>query len=259
VAWELANLQYLAAYSLAYLGEIRRLQERLPEMLHRAEERDDRFALTNYRIGLLMLAWLAKDRPAEGRSELEDAMRGRTPSKAPWQFHISVYGAAHIDLYEKKPQLARERCEAAWRMLRSQQMLRLEVVRVEQRVMHARSLIACALDDNGSAASQKWLAQAAKEAGRILREPSRWAPAYAAGILGGVAAVRGEVETATSQLGRAAVGFDTLGMALHAASARYQRNRLGGGSDAEDSGQWMLQQGIVRPDLIAAMLLPGVR
>jgi hypothetical protein len=46
-AWELANMQFVGAYALGYLGELARLRARLPGMLRQARERGDYFALTN--------------------------------------------------------------------------------------------------------------------------------------------------------------------------------------------------------------------
>lgn len=267
VTWELANMRFLSAYALAYLGEIARLREQLPDMLTHARERGDHFALTNFRVGMIPLAWLAADQPDEARQHVTDAMEGRTPLRSAWQHYMGTYALVQIDLYEGRPEAALARLRTLGPLLRRSQMHRFQSVRLETRLLEARAHLALA----GLAEAQgnrRAVAQLVKHVGRarqkIEREDARWASPLAASLAGACDALRGAAGDAIRQLRAAASGFQKIDLQLHAAAADLLILRLGGRVEERGGGnpahpeEFMRQQAIVNPGKLAAVLIPGI-
>jgi predicted Ser/Thr protein kinase len=267
-AWELANMQFVGAYSLAYLGELDRLRARLPGMLRHARERGDQFALTNYRIGLIILAWLAHDDVEAARRELEAALAGRSPQRSAWQHYMGMYAHVHVDLYAGEPARAWQRLADAQPALRRAQMLRLQSIRLETRLLRARAALAMAarppaggLPDGMT--PRALLRQAARDARAIGAERAAWSEALAASLEGGIAALQDRAADAAGHLARAALAFDRLDLGMHAAAVRHQLGAVDAGeagrAGRERSDEWMRAQRVAMPARMAALFVPGFR
>lgn len=260
VTWELANLQLVSQRALAYLGEFGTLRQRLPGRLRESRERDDRFAAANHRIGLPHLAWLVADDAAEARRQLDLALVGLPESPFGTHHYFALLAATHIDLYCGAPDAAWRRLRETWPALRSSQILRLESVRTEMWQLRGRCAIALGGATNGRTQRSQLLRCALREVRRLEREAIPWAPALAASLRAGAAACVGETERAIEHAEWAALAFERLEMGLHAAAARYQVARLGSSERARslrsDAETWMGHQGVIRPELIADVLVP---
>jgi hypothetical protein len=267
VAWEMNSAQLTELWGLAYLGELRELGKRLPELLKEARERDDVFAETSLRLGLPALAWLAEDRPADARAEVDQAM-GAWSSRSGFtsQHYFEVVARVHIDLYEGRGAAAWERITEAWPKLEASLVLRLQHIRIELHHLRARAALAAAAASPAASSSsviQKRLEAALDDAKQIAGEDAPWAPPLATLIRAGAAAVEGDEAAAASALLVGGEGCADLGMALHAAAARLFRAALTGGpggrADEEEALVWMREHGIKSPRLMAAILIPGFR
>jgi hypothetical protein len=60
-------------------------------------------------------------------------------------------------------------------------------------------------------------------------------------------------ELAREAFGRAAAAYDAVDMPVHAAAARMRM----GGADAVDGATAMRERGVVKPDRMAALLMPA--
>ncbi len=267
VTWELANMRFLSAYALAYLGEMARLRAQLPDMLAQARERGDHFALTNFRVGMIPLAWLAADQPDEARRQVADAMEGRTPLRSAWQHYMGMYALVQIDLYEGQPEVALERLRLLGPLLKRSQMLRFQSVRLETRLLEARARLALAgladaRGDRGAVA--QLLTHVERSRQQIAREDARWALPLAESLAGACAALSGAAGDAIRQLRAAASGFRKIDLQLHAAAAELLVIRLGGRLEEPGAGplshpdEFMRQQRIVDPRRLASVLIPGI-
>jgi hypothetical protein len=71
--------------------------------------------------------------------------------------------------------------------------------------------------------------------------------------------MHGRKSEAAELLGRAINGFDLTPMRLYASAARHRQGELLGDKElVSRADAWMTEQGIRRPERIAAMLIPGL-
>ncbi|HEX4352047.1 MAG TPA: hypothetical protein VHZ95_04015, partial [Polyangiales bacterium] len=86
------------------------------------------------------------------------------------------------------------------------------------------------------------------------------APPLAAAIRASVAHARGNSEPARREWERAAAGFDSAGMALHAQASRARLGDLVGGATGrglrDTAEAWIGDQGVVRPAQMLQMVVP---
>jgi hypothetical protein len=119
----------------------------------------------------------------------------------------------------------------------------------------------CALAAATVTESATLLRAAARDARHLERETIPYAKPYARLIRAGIAAVRGDLDTARAGLADAAAGFDSVEMQLCAASARRVLGQLTGGDEGyalfSNANTWMASQGIRNPARMAAMYVTG--
>ena len=110
--------------------------------------------------------------------------------------------------------------------------------------------------------NRKPLLKIARErAKRLTGEEFPTAAPYISYINGSVAHLQGDDENAVKYLRESVVAFDAIQFKLDAAATNRQLGRLLGGDEGRvlvaQADATMKEEGIVRPDRIAAMLAPG--
>jgi hypothetical protein len=89
-----------------------------------------------------------------------------------------------------------------------------------------------------------------------------WSDPLASLLRAGAARARGDTASALRFVARAAEGFAASEMNLFAAAARRREGELRGGEQgralAEGATRWMLEQGVVNPERMTAMVAPGL-
>jgi hypothetical protein len=259
--WEIANLQVLTGNTLACLGDLPRLRAYMPETLRQARERDDRYCLVIARLGYANVLWLAADRPDEARRQAEEALAGPFPSSFAWQLYQGALALAQIHLYVGDGVAGWEQMRKACAELRRRFMLRFLTTRVEMHYLSARCALVRARSETGRA-RQAMLRFALRSARRIDAEDAPWVGPFADVLRAGVLGLTDRRDAAVQRLEDAALGFDELAMALHAAAARWQAGRsrddeAGRRMHAQAEG-WMRAQGVAHPERMASMLAPVV-
>lgn len=252
-AWELANAHVMSSNSLACLGEARRLREHLPRVLRKASERDDQYLLVTGRLGHANTVWLMSDRPAEARRQAEDALAGPFPPGYAWQVYQGALAIGQIELYVDDPGAGWDHTERAAALMRSQHMMRFLPTRVEMLDLRARC--ALALAPRVGAARRRSLLRCVRRAARaIAAEDAPWVAPFATMLRAGLAAHAGRDARAARAYADAAVGFDRLGMRMHAWAARHRATALG--AEAVPTDDWPALEGIVAPERIARVYAP---
>jgi tetratricopeptide (TPR) repeat protein len=238
-SWEATNARLFGVWSLFYLGELRVLATRVPQLAAEAERRGDRYSLTSLHSGLANVAFLVRDDSLGARSAVQRVMREWSARGFYFQHYWLVLAETTIDLYEGRASL--DRLDAAWPSLRSTMMLRIQNVRVEARYLRARVLLALNRRDD-----------ALELAFDLDEEGVDWARALS--LL-----VRGLAQDSTTALRQAAELFQSADMQLFAAVARLRLGealRAEGAALVREAVAWLEGQGVVRPLQFASMLAP---
>jgi hypothetical protein len=261
VAWEIDTMRWFSMWSMAYLGKLAELGRRVPDRLREAEERGNLYANVCWSTGLASLVLLAKDAPAEARARSGDAL-------ARWSqrtFHVehwwAMLGDRQVDLYEGHGAAAWDRVLVEWPRLDAS-LLRLGVQLTLLEALHLRGR--CALARARSAPPgerQDLLAEAERDARRMLKEEQPWSTPLAGLLEAGVAALRGHAGTARHRLAQAARGLEAADMALYAAAARFRLGQVEGGDAGRAARQeaeaWLRREGVAAPARFVGMLAPG--
>ena len=258
VASETKTAQTYALYALAYSGEWRELVRRVPVRLRDARERGDLYAAADLAAGRPNLAWLVADDVSGARAAFGDAMSRWSLQGFHFQHHVSLMALGQIDLYAGDGNAARRRLEAHWRDLTGSMLMRVQLLRIEGFHLRARGALAAASE---MAHREDSLQSASRDARRIARERTTWAAPLADLVLAGVAAMRGDVDTALPLAERAMTAAEANGLAAFASAARRRYGELIGGaagaSCVERADAWMRSQGVVNVDRMHALLAPG--
>jgi hypothetical protein len=155
-----------------------------------------------------------------------------------------LFDDVQIDLYEGAGEAAWQRLAGQWPLVEQSQLLRVQQVRIFLGHLRARAALA--------SGDRMRLRIAARDARRLWREKAPWGQAMARLVEAGVASRRREGEQARALLWEGAARCEATGMGLYAASARLLL-----GDKAAEAAAWMRQQRVVRPERMAALLVPG--
>jgi serine/threonine protein kinase len=256
MTWELDSARSFIGWSLTQMGDLAAMRRRIPVLIKEARDRGDLFLETNLASYASPLLWLADDDPEGGRSVVEDVMGRWSHRGVHSQHYMAITGLTHIDLYKGDGPAAWHRLETEWRGLRNALFLHIETIRVELLEMRVRSALAAAAT---ASAPSPWLRAARAYLRLIERVKAPWSRPYALANRAVLAAMHGRRSEAAELLGRAASGFDLAPMRLYANAARRRQGELLGDRElVSRADSWMTEQGIRRPERIAAMLVPGL-
>ncbi|MEO7331643.1 MAG: serine/threonine-protein kinase PknK, partial [Minicystis sp.] len=260
VAWERATTLIFAAWSLWFLGDLRELARRFPLYLREAEERGDRYLEINLRASFSNAAWLLQNEPERAEREAEDAALHWSSAGFHLQHAFALVSRVEVDLYRGDGPAARRRLLERWHELEASQARRVQFARIHLDYLRARTALAAApaWESRGDLVDE--LARIALSLERE-RERAPWADPCAATLRASLAARRRERAQASRELDRAIIGFEAASMSLHATVARRCQGELEGSeaglAHVEQADRWMREQGVVAPDRLSAMLLPG--
>ncbi|MEZ4393602.1 MAG: protein kinase [Polyangiales bacterium] len=260
VAWEVATTEIYALSSLALMGRLRELAQRLPRTLRDAEDRADLFAADGYVLGQQAVHWLALDRVDEWRARADRAASGWEPGAWHLQRYQHLVAKLQAKLYERRGAEAFELATREWPALERAQLLRLESPRVELLQLRARAALG-ALAEGGAAVDRRRVtAQCARDADVIARSELAWAAPLAAMLRGALAAREGDDAKAARLWSAAVAGFDEAAMGLFGNVTREALAAVTGGGDGrrarEAAGRWMAAEGVRDPAALSWCILP---
>lgn len=258
VTWERSWAHTFAVWALWYGGETREFLRRVPLYLQAADERGDRYLATSLRSSQSNAYWLVLDDPDAAQRQAQDAIRSWSKAGFQLQSYFDLVARAHIGLYRGEGEATHRLFTEQWSGIESSLALRIQSVRIIITHLRACAALAAASGSTDAAGLYDEVARAAR---KIEGERVAWADPLAAALRAAVAASRGEEEPAIQLLADAVRGFESAGMALYAAVARRRHGELQKGDEGRAAvavaNAWMHDQGVVNPDRMAAMLMPG--
>ena len=252
VAWELANCRSYRLWALSWNGDTARFEAEVEAAATEARTRGDVPAEIGAASGHANLAWLLADRPAEARSRAAAAV-GRLRLRAFQSPHYAdLLAQTRIDLYEGDGGAAWKRVSSALPHVRRSHLLRLQLFRIEVRVLIASSALAAATAPAAGRERRRLLAAAARAAAQLRAEDMRLGQALGDALTGMLMAAEGGAESAARCLRAAALLLARCGLPLYAESALLNAAALDGASAPPTPSLG------VAPANVAAMLLPGL-
>jgi hypothetical protein len=256
VAWELNTAQQFPLAALYWMGEFAEMARRVPRFVSEAQQRGNRYALTNSAV--FVYPSLAADDPRDAEGQLRECAIQWSHAGVHVQHFYLVQGWAHCELYRGRGINALRQLEQEYPRLRRAGLLRVQNLRATTHDAIGRSALAVAQERGPTRAL---LRLAAARARSLMRERMPWAEALATMIRAGIAGVNGDDDSAVPLLKRASDGFEAAEMGLHAAVARRRLGEILGGEEGqrlvEDADRWLTAQGIQVPERFAAMYAPG--
>jgi hypothetical protein len=262
VTWWIDTTQYLAMESLFYGGEIAELCRRVPAVLADAQVRGDLYAATHMQLGIPHTYWLFRDDVAGARRHAQRGMAGWSAAGFHVQHESHQLAEVQTLLYAGDGGGAHRRVLEVWPALRRSAIFTVELARISAHHERARAALAAAAELPASSRARRGLVAEARRAVRhIAARQVAWGSALAHLDTAAIRDVEADRAGALAGLDQAIAALDGAGMALYAAVARRRRGQLAGDAAgraaADAAAAWMREQGIVRPDRVAAMLLPG--
>ena len=248
-----------ALICLYYEGKLDELSRRLPPILVEAEDHGDLFAATSIRVATQHVVLIATGRADEARRNAEEAMARWSQTGFQMQHRYALLSQVEVDLSQGLDAEAHARIEARWRDIESSLLLLIRQQRIDTFSARGRAAVAAACA--GGKPSRRLLAAASRHARRIIKEGMAWSVSQGQLINAAVAFALGQRDRAITELRAAIAGFESTGMALHAAAARRRLGALLGGDEGRmptsDADTWMVGAGVSNVDGIVRMLAPG--
>ncbi|MCA9704446.1 MAG: protein kinase [Myxococcales bacterium] len=257
MAQELSYCEAHAAICLLFVGQIRELTKRAPQLLKESRDRANPY-VEGYARGLLgNVVLLAPDRVDEAEEQLAIYRRD-----APRRFeaHKLNYAAqtAALRRYVGDAAGAWEVCEQDFPVIKKLSVLAAGLAKAEFWLWRGACAVAGA---TAAAQPQPLLAEAHRNAAKLLRHPSVFARAYGHLTRAGAVALEGNQEAAVADLRKAIELAASRSMATHLAAAQARLAAIVGGSEGDqlraESSAYMEREGVVRPERITDMAAPG--
>jgi serine/threonine protein kinase/tetratricopeptide (TPR) repeat protein len=257
MAQELSYCEAHGAICLFFMGRVRELSERAPRLLRESQDRANPY-VEGYARGLLgNVVLLAPDKVDEAEKQLATYRR-----EAPRRFeaHKLNYAAqtAALRRYVGDAAGAWQICEQDFPEIKKLTVLTSALAKAEFLLWRG----ACAVAGATVAADPKpLLAEAQRNATRLLRHPSVFGRAYGHLTRAGAVALLGDQDGAVADLRKVIELASSREMGTHEAAAKERLAAIVGGSEgqtlrAEASAYWQ-REDIVRPDRFTRMAAPG--
>ena len=224
----MSTARYFSIRCSFYLGELKRVAERLDGDLDEAAARGDLYMEICLRTTAVPRLQLVEDRPDAARQGLEGVIRLMGARDYPIQKYYLCYALVDLDLYEGQGEVGYQRIDIELKRLRDSYLLRVQVLRIAVADHQARCALQVASAKQGSE-RRHWLALAEKACASIAQEHAAWAQPLARRHGAALCALRGERERALKLCDVAAAELAAVDLRVYADSLRYAQGLLMGG------------------------------
>lgn len=254
VAWELDTAHTFILWAHFYLGQLDELSTRSDALMTQARQRGDLHAETTHGSFSAAVAKLVADDPAGGRNTIDDALNKWVHPGFHVQHSIALMANTYIDLYCGKGGEAWNRYQQQWPHLKASNLLHLETVRMFNLHLRGRAALAALLESDNRIpwrAANKMLALVSRDARQIIKSKMPYCIPHGKHLQAGVAAIRGDHETAINMLAEAEQGYSDAGMQMFAAATQWRRGQQICGDQGRDlvasAQQVMASQNVRNP------------
>lgn len=213
--WHLASFRWFIAHSLPMELRFEEARRWLPERLRLAVEHSDQYLLLNLRVGRPNLVHLAAGSVDVCREGLDWVKANCGAS--PYFYYAWVLGSLWLELYQGRPKAALDLIDDTFPELKRRFVFRMQPFRIEFGELEVLTLAALAAKEGASPALTR---RARKRLGQLRTEDALWIPPYLERLEAALALLEGRQGAVVEHTERARVGFDQLGIKLHAALAR---------------------------------------
>jgi serine/threonine protein kinase/tetratricopeptide (TPR) repeat protein len=258
-AWELGTLNMAQIWFLGWSGRIRELAAKVPLMMAEGRARGDVYAEVSVRCsGTAHLVELAADNPDRAISEINRALKQWRETFFDLPHFQAALARMECHLYAGRTEEARRHILADWRAIRRSLFTRKsQLQRTTLYYARGRTALAEWLRNRSENALRKEIEEYAT---RLENVHSPWGDALSRILRAGVAAGLKRRRETLALLEQAEQILRKQDLRLLAAAVARRRGELeesAGALRIEAADAFMHSEGIVRPDRITAMFLPG--
>lgn len=255
VAWEVDTVRQFSALAQLHLGRWREIFADLPRLLELARQQGDVYLEVHLHQWVESLRDVVEDRPQEAQRVLDSTAGGWSRQGFHYQHFGRLLAEARVALYTGDAQLAWDLVEQAWPDLARSMIQRIEMVLVQSWDLRGRCALAAATLAQGRE-KKRLLREAEKATRRLGVARSSWARALQDALWASIRLEQGDREQARFHLEAAEPAFAASEMIVHVGVVRLRLAQLlGRGYDLADAE--LRDLGLVRPEGMAAILLPG--
>ncbi len=255
LAWDHAIMVLYELRTVALLGHVDQIIERVPEFLRDAEARGDNFAAVSGRTSHCCWAWLGSDQPELALEQVQLAERRWSADGYYLQHWYNTQAFGEVALYRDEPDEAWQRMAREWKRMFVIRH-KIQFTRGEILIMRARLALALAKKRK----DPTFLRAAADDGRALLRERAPWIRAHGKLIVASVDSFTDEAR-ARASLAEVEGQLEAVDMLLVAAVARYRRGQLTPGQDGaklvRSADAQMRRLGVQNPSGFLRMLAPG--
>ena len=258
VAWEISTSRLIGAESIAYLGRLGALRDRVESQIEAADRRGDLYTSTASKtFPQLTLSSLAADRPHELRDEVTSALAEWGDAERDYQHYAATASLVQADLYEGRAADAWARMAPAFEALEASLFLRVHLLSVSASDLFVRAALAAARESD----APRPILTAAKRRLRALRQVAL--PHVAAVVAlarAQLSVLEGRTEEARTHYGEAIDGFEACGMSMALAAARWRLAELSPPKEAASlraaASAVFEREGVVAPQRLLRVYAP---
>ena len=257
MAQELSYCDAHGALCLLFMGRVREVTERAQRLLRESQDRANPY-VEGYARGLLgNVGFLAPDKVDEAENQLAVYRR-----EAPRRFEAHkmnyAFQTAALRRYVGDAAGAWQVCEGDFPEIKKLSVLSSAFAKAEFLLWRG----ACAVAGATMAAEPRpLLAEAHRNAARLLKHPSVFARAYGHLTRAGAVALQGDRDATVADLRKAIELAASRQMASFESAAKERLAAIVGGTEAEvlqaEARQYWQREGILRPERFTEMAAPG--